>query len=667
MQFDYGYSEEEQLDKTYDIRLIKKLYPLIRPYLSLLFVSMFLIILIAAMDLSLPYITKIAIDQYIVPHTNVSNIPNDLISKEKTRYFEVDMAIEEFRRIVEKYPEVFKTHQTFAFISYDDLKSIDKKDLQILRKKDISGLGRIAALFLLLIFFNFFLNFFQVMLMEYTGQMAMHNLRTQLFEHISGLSVTFFARNPVGRLVTRITNDVQNMHELFTSIIVFLFKDFFLLAGITIILITIDWQLACISFIVIPFGFYLSVYFSRQARDLFRTLRIKLAEINTKFSETAEGIKVIQLFLHEKENYRIFSIMNHENYTAGIKQIHVYALFMPVIEVLGSTATAMIIYYGGGRVVSETISLGSLVAFISYIKMFFTPLRDIAEKYNVMQNAMASAERIFLILDKEKGEDESITTGIITGENKGVEIKAKVLWKIDNMEFSNVYFSYANKEPVLKGISFKIKKGEKIAIIGHTGAGKTSLINLILRFYSPVSGKILINEKNLKEFDLSSLRSKIAIVTQEPFLFSGTIKENIVNSNIDISDYELNILLKAAQCSKLINRLPHGLETVLAEGGKSISSGERQLISIARAFVHNPDLLILDEATSYIDSKTEEQVSLALVNLMKNRTSIVVAHRLSTTLDADKILVLNKGRIIESGNHNDLMQQKGFYFKLNQF
>jgi len=661
MHFDYGYSEEKQVGKTYDINLLKRLYPFIKPYISMLAGSMILVIFITGVELSLPYITKVAIDRYIMPHSESMDPSIGGIIKDKKRYLKVDTTREEFREIIKKYPKLFEIHQPFAFIHHENLNLLDKKDLQILRKDDVSGLKNICILFIAFILINFFLNFFQVIIMEYTGQMAMHDLRTDLFKHIIDLPVTFFALNPVARLVTRVTNDVQNMYELFTSIITFVLKDFFLLIGIAILLILINWQLALISFSIIPFVLYISIYFSGLARDIFRDLRTKLAEINGRFAETTEGIKVIQLFLQEKENYQSFTKLNHENYTTAIKQIHIFALFMPLIEILASVALAIIIYYGGGRVVSETLSLGSLVAFISYIKMFFTPLRDIAEKYNIMQNAMASAERLFMILDDENIEDKRITA-----DGRGeAPLKKAVINRIDSVEFENVSFMYVKNEPVFEKISFKIKKKEKFALVGPTGSGKTSLINLILRFHIPDSGRILINGADINTFDLSELRSKIAIVTQEPFLFSGTIRENIVPSGAEISEEVLKRLLKASGCSSLISRLTKGLETRLSEGGKSLSSGQRQLISIARAFIYNPDLLLLDEATSYIDSKTEEEITLALASLMKNRTCLVVAHRLSTARNSDRIMVLSKGKIIESGTHHYLMKQGEFYYKLN--
>jgi ATP-binding cassette subfamily B protein len=493
--------------------------------------------------------------------------------------------------------------------------------------------------------------------MEFTGHRIMHDLRMRLYTHIQNLTVEFFTRNPVARLVTRATNDVQNMHELFTSVISLIFKDLFLLFGIALVMLILNWKVALVSFIVLPLVIYASLNFSKRARHIFRLLRIKIAEINTRFSETIGGIRIIQLFRQEVHNYDRFKSLNHENYRIGIQQIHVLAVFMPLIELLGVVAVALIIFYGGGRVITGSLSLGELVAFITYIRMFFRPIRDLAEKYNILQNAMASAERIFLILDTQN----PLQVSQIRSANDN-----RIVNKITEVKFDRVSFSYVENEPVLEEISFAINAGETIAVVGPTGAGKTSLINLLPRFYDPGNGSVRINGHNLKELDTAAFRSKIALVMQDPFLFSGTIRENIFNGAQAVSEDRVRQVIEAANCKDLIERLPEGLDTVLSEGGASISSGERQLISIARAFARDPQLILFDEATSYIDSQTELQIQRAVAKLMATRTSLVVAHRLSTVKSADRIIVLNRGRIIESGNHTELMNRAGFYYRLQQ-
>ena len=665
MRTDFGYFEEKQLGKPYDVKLLKRLFPYTKPYKLLLFCSIIIVILITLLDLSLPYVTKIAIDQYIVPQVRSAGTRISDTAENKVRYLKADITIQEIESIVNKYPDRFKIYESYALISFDDLPKLEKEDLAVLRKDDFSGVAFVTSIFLVIIIINFVLNIAQVMMMEYSGQMIMHDLRVRLFEHIQSLSVAFFTRNPVGRLVTRVTNDIQNMHELFTSVIVFVFKDLFLLIGIAVVLLSINWQLALVSFTVIPFVLYASIHFAGQAREAFRILRIKIAEINTRFSETIGGITVIQLFLQEKKNYLGFKKLNHEHYLAGMRQVHVFAVFMPVIELLGAVAIGVVIYYGGGSVLSGSISLGDLVAFISYMKMFFRPIRDIAEKYNILQNAMASAERIFLILDSTESLPQPVPL-IESDPKSGLETQRPTLNKIEEIALEDVSFGYVEGETVLKRVSFRVIAGSTLAVVGPTGSGKTTIINLITRFYDPTSGRVLLNGMDIKKINTTALRTKMALVMQEPFLFSETIRNNITLGNRHISEEAMEQILKDSNCKTFIDRLPDGIDTVLSEGGASISSGERQLISIARALVRNPDLIILDEATSYIDSETEHNIQEALDNLMVNRTSIVVAHRLSTARDADRIIVLSRGQIIETGAHAELMQQKGFYYRLNQ-
>lgn len=651
------YFEEEQLGTSYDVKMLKWLYPLTKPYRVLLAGSIVLVVLITLLDLAVPYVTKIAIDRYIVPQAESVEKAYTAAGDHKIRYLTVNITDAHIRQIVSKYPHLFTFEGKTALISYTDLPKLERNDIFILRRADIAGIAFIAAIFLALIVANFFFNFIQVMIMEYTGQMIMHDLRVRLFDHIQKLSVAFFTRNPVGRLVTRVTNDTQNMHELFTSIVAFVFKDIFLLIGITVVLLTINWKLTLISFMVLPVVLVLSIHFAVKARDVYRILRVKIAEINTRFSETIGGIKVIQLFRQERANYDGFENLNHENYMAGMKQIHIYAIFMPIIELLSAVALAVVIFYGGRRVLTDSISLGALVAFISYMRMFFRPIRDIAEKYNIMQNALASAERIYLIFNTEEADPEPVD---------GSKSERPDHLRIQDIAMEDVSFSYVEDEIVLKHISFHVKAGETIAFVGPTGSGKTTVVNLLTRFYEHQSGRIFINGRDITTIETGLLRSRMALVTQDPFLFSGTIRENIISGNGDISDEDLNRILEASNCKPMIDRLPDGVDAELSEGGASISSGERQLISIARAFARDPDLIILDEATSYIDSETELKIQEALRNLMKNRTSIIVAHRLSTARSASRILVLHRHRIIEEGTHDELMERKGFYFKLQQ-
>lgn len=646
MSTNSGYFEEKTLGKTYDSRLLRRLYVFSRPFTKSIIWSVLLVMTITLLDLSIPYATKIAIDRYIVP--------SDLNSLRET---EADMRDASVRAIVNDHPDLFTIQGSRARIMADNLSHLEDREIAVLRAKDLRGLGLVAGLFLVIIALNFVFNFFQKWIMVYTGHMIMHDLRMHLFRHIQTLSMEFFTRNPIGRLVTRVTNDVQNMDELFTSVIAFIFKDLFLLFGIAAVMITLDWKLALTTFTVLPPVVLATIIFSTIARDIFRLLRIKIAEINTRFSETIGGMKVIQLFHNEADNYRTFKILNHENYLAGMRQIRVLGLFLPTVEVLGVLATAVVIYAGGGAVLTDSLTLGTLVAFIAYIKMFFRPIRDLAEKYNVLQDAMASAERIFLILDSKNQ----------LPAPKSSSGKVHRLETIQTISFKDVSFSYLPGEPVLQDIDLTIAAGEVLGLVGPTGSGKTTLINLITRFYDPTSGQVQINGIDARDYDLNNYRRKMALVMQDPFLFSETIRDNIFRDDGKMTCSEMDRILEVSNCRILTDRLPNGADTILSEGGASISSGERQLISIARAFAREPELILFDEATSYIDTQTELQIQEALEVLMKGRTSIIVAHRLSTVRYADRIIVINRGRIVESGSHERLMESKGFYYRLHQF
>jgi len=486
--------------------------------------------------------------------------------------------------------------------------------------------------------------------MNQAGQTMMHDLRNSLFRKMLELNVTFFTKNKVGRLVTRVTGDVQNMQEMFTSILTNLIKDIFILAGIIIILFSLHVKLALHTLIIIPFVILISYQFAEKSRKIFRVLRVKVAEINSKFAETIGGMKVIQLFGYESEFNQIFKKTNHENYLAGISQIRIFGSFMPLIELMGSFSVAIIIYTGGGQVISENMSLGTLVAFISYMKMFFRPVRDIAEKHNILQNAFASAERIGIILESNETEIENNETEVVE--------------KINSIEFKNVSFSYSDGIEIIKNLSFSIKRGNSIAIVGPTGSGKTTLINLIVKFYQCQSGNIKINGIDLENVQTSSLRSRIALVTQDPYLFTGSIKDNVFPPEIELSQSRMDEILNVSYLSEVLIDMPDGLETLITNGGDVLSSGEKQLVSIARAFAYNPDLIIFDEATSYIDTNFEDKIRTSINNLKNMRTSITIAHRLLTAVSADTILVIEKGKIVESGNHHSLMNKRGYYYNL---
>ncbi|MFZ0135242.1 MAG: ABC transporter ATP-binding protein [Desulfobacterales bacterium] len=654
MQTDSGYFEEGQLDKAYDARLLRRMVPFVRPFAKPIFWSVLLVVCITLLELAVPYVTKVAIDRYIVPREGAA--PATAAEPHAdARSIEVDLARADVRAVVADHPGLFVVEGYRARLKRADLGRLDQREIAVIRRDDLGGLGVVTGFFLAIIVLDFIFNFLQKYIMEYTGQMIMHGLRIHLFTHIQGLSLAFFTRNPVGRLVTRVTNDVQNMEELFTSVITFIFKDLVLLVGIGVVLFVLNWKLALAALTVMPLVFLITAVFSVKARGIFRVLRIKIAEINTRFAETIGGIKVIQLFHKEDDNFRRFEKLNHENYLAGMSQIRVMGLFLPAVEVLGVFATAIVIYYGGAGVLDGTLSLGALVAFMSYMKMFFRPIRDLAEKYNILQNAMASAERIFLILDSRS------RLPLPVGGRR-----IRDLARIDTIRFDNVSFHYIAAEPVLSAIDLTIKAGETIGVVGPTGSGKTTLINLLTRFYDPVGGQVRLNGRDLRDYDPSAFRSKMALVMQDPFLFSETVAKNIFRGDGHLTPAQRQAILRMSHCEALIDKLPDGPQTLLAEGGASISSGERQLISIARAFARQPQLILFDEATSYIDSETELRIQDAMEKLMRGRTAVVVAHRLSTVRHAQRIIVLNRGRIVEAGRHEELMDRGGFYYRLHQ-
>jgi ABC-type multidrug transport system fused ATPase/permease subunit len=480
----------------------------------------------------------------------------------------------------------------------------------------------------------------------------MHDLRMKVFSHLQTLPVSFFDRTPVGRLVTRLTNDVQNVHEMFTSVLINLFRDILLLIGIVAVLLHLHGEMALISFAVLPLIFITTVFFSRRARDAFREIRFKVAQMNSFLQENFTGIQVVQLFRREKENGRRFEKINQSHYSANMRQISVYAFFVPFVEILSTGATGLLIWYGGGKVIQEAISLGVLVAFLSYIRMFFQPIRDLSEKYNIMQSAMASLERIFGLLDqKEKVvSPPSPVRGAIRG----------------NIEFQRVSFSYNGEDRVLNEISFSVREGETVAIVGATGAGKTSILYLLERFYEPEEGKILIDGVDLRERDITDLRSQIGLVMQDTFLFAGDVEENIRLGGQKTDGVWVKEVARVVNADQFIQRMAHQYETRVGEGGEVLSAGQRQLLAFARALYANPKILILDEATSHVDPETERFIQEGLTRLLKERTALVIAHRLSTIQHADRIILLHKGRVRETGTHSELMAKRGLYYRLYQ-
>jgi len=515
------------------------------------------------------------------------------------------------------------------------------------------GLVYISAILFAALIFQAIVQYFLTYYTQLMGQNIIYDLRVKLFSHVQKLSLKYFDKTPIGRIVTRVTNDVESLDELFSSGIVTIFSDVFVIVWILIFMFSMEWQLTLVSLSVLPFLIYATFLFRKKVRESYRDVRFQLARLNSYMQEHITGMSIIQLFSKENKEKVIFSNINDAHKKANIDSIFYYAIFFPIVEILSTGAVALIIWYGGGNIIQGTMSVGILFAFIQYTEMFFRPIRDLSEKYNVMQTAMASSERIFKLLDNNSIiQNPSLPKQLI--DFKG------------NVDFKNVWFAYNNDDFILKDITFSVKAGETVAIVGATGAGKSSIINLLNRFYDINKGQILVDGIDLRELAKEDLRNQISIVLQDVFLFSGTIASNINLGNSSISIEQIIEAAKIVGADGFISKLPMQYNEEVKEKGATLSVGQKQLISFARALVFNPSILILDEATSSVDTETENLIQKAIQKLLVGRTSIVIAHRLSTIQNSDKIIVLHKGEIKEVGTHQQLLSKKGIYYKLYQ-
>ena len=518
---------------------------------------------------------------------------------------------------------------------------------------DYHGLLIISLIFLASLLLQAVIQYVLTYYTQYIGQKTIYDLRVQLFTHTQKLALKFFDKTPIGRTVTRVTNDIEALNQLFSSGIVMVFSDVFTIVWILAFMFFMDVKLSLVTLSVLPVLIYGTFLFRKKVREKYRDVRLHLARLNSYMQEHVSGMNVIQIFRKEKEEQKRFSQINNDYRVANIKAIFYYAIFYPGVELVSSIAIGLIIWYGGGEIIRSSLTIGTLFAFIQFNEQFFRPIRDLSEKYNIMQTAMASSERIFKLLDNKtfvKNPENPVHLENIKG----------------SIDFKNVWFAYNSDEYVLKDISFSINPGETVAIVGQTGAGKTSLINILSRFYDINKGSILLDGYDIKDIDKKDLRKYISIVLQDVFLFSGTIKSNISMSNDDIPLDKIKEAAKIVGAEKFIEALPDKYDEIVKERGSTLSVGQKQLISFARALAYDPKILILDEATSSIDTETEILIQKAIENLLVGRTAIVIAHRLSTIQNADKIIVMHKGEVRETGNHQELLAKRGIYYKLYQ-
>jgi ATP-binding cassette subfamily B protein len=629
--------EEEVLGKAYDARLMRRLLGYVRPYRGRMAVAVALILASACLELVGPLATAVALDLYVQP-------------------------------LAGSEPAGISRWVASALAA----RGLDPSPLQ--------GLAWVSAVYLGSLLLVFGVLYCQSYVMQMMGQLIMRDLRREIFGHLQRLQVSFFDRNPVGRLVTRATTDVDALNELFTAGLVSIFGDVMLLAGIVVVLFWLDWRLALVTFSILPLLLLLTLWFKRRAREMYRQVRVWIARINAYLQEHIGGMTVVQLFGREAAVREEFGVIDRKHRDVNVETIFYYAVYYPSVELITALGLALIIWYGGSGVLAGAVSIGALVAFFQYAQRFYEPIADLSEKYNILQAAMASSERIFKLLDTPveianpershlppplpaTDEERSALAGrgVVGGAPPPPPRPRRVRGAI---ELELVSFAYHPGQPVLEEVSFRIEPGQSVAVVGHTGAGKSTLAGLLLRFYDVTQGSVRVDGVDVRAWDLPTLRRSIAMVLQDVFLFAGTVGDNVTLGDPAISAERLRWAAAEARALDFVSRLPQGFAAPVQERGAGLSVGQKQLVAFARALAFDPAILILDEATSSVDTETEQHIQEALDRLLVGRTSLVIAHRLSTVQRCDRILVLHKGRLREQGTHQELLALRGIYYRL---
>ena len=683
--------DDEQLGRVYDGRLVRRLLRYVRPHRRLVLLAMLFMSIATAVDLITPWMIKTGIDSYLArlylvwegdpaSITDVASGADALLLAEPgvllVRTAGRGAVSTETRRRLEgagtlhpapcylfpaadRRDQIGSVRGAYWLVPEGDLARVPPATLVRIRGADIDGVRRLALALGGLILLGLLVGYGHVYTLSVAGQRAMFDLRVDLFRHLGTLSLRYYDRNPQGRLVTRVTNDIEALNEMFAAVLVNLVKDILLLAGTIALLFAMNVRLAAIALTVIPVILAVSLLFRRHVRGVYREVRRLIAALNAGLAEDIGGVKVVQAFGRERARRALYRETNDAYLGSNLRQLVIFGIFRPAVEILASVGVALVLVYGGLGVLSGALTLGALVAFITYVRGMFQPVADMSEKYNIMQSAMASAERIFGILDTEpEVRDATVEPPAEASPETAVRpVRGRV-------EFRGVSFAYTPETPVLREVSFVVEPGRSAALVGPTGAGKTSILSLLCRFYDVNDGAVLIDGVDVRQWPARDLRRNIAIVLQDAFVFSRSIRENITLGT-PMAEAEVRRAAEMVQALDFIERLPDGLDTVMAERGATLSTGQRQLICFARALAHDPRILILDEATSSVDPETERKIQQATVTLMHGRTSIVVAHRLSTIQRADEILVFDGGRILERGSHRELLDRRGIYHNLH--